>query len=144
MKKSGIILIAFMILACGCAKQQQDPRINLREGVASDTLGSNIVTKPVTHAFSALIGERIEVTKAVTRRNDGGFMELHVEGYNNSYNTTRFQYKVEWLDADGLVIESKTSTWLPKSAAGKSTFSILDKAPRLNAVDFRMNTRKWE
>jgi uncharacterized protein YcfL len=144
MKKSVIMLIAFMILVCGCGQQQQDPRIKLQEGVASDTLGSNIVTKPVRHAFSALIGERVEVTRAVTRRNDAGFLELHVEGYNNSYNTERFQYRVEWLDDDGIVIGTKTTTWLPASAAGKSTFTITATAPRMEAVGFRMNTRNQE
>jgi len=144
MKKTGIMLIVLMVLACGCTKQQQDPRINLQEGVGSDTLGSNIVTKPVLRAFSALIGERIDITNAVMRRNTGGFMELHIEGYNNSYNTERFQYKIEWVDADGIVVDTNTSVWKPMSAAGKSTFNITDAATRPQAVDFRMNTRNQE
>lgn len=144
MKKLGIMLIAFTILVSGCGQKQQDARIKLQEGVASDTLGSNIVTKPVQHAFSALIGERIEITRAVTRRNNGGFLELQVEGYNNSFNTERFQYRVEWVDADGLLVGTKTTTWLPASAAGKSTFTITAAAPRVEAVDFRMNTRNQE
>ena len=143
MKKTGILLIALMVLACGCSKTT-DSRIHMREGVGSDTLGSNIVTRPVTHAFSALIGEGLEVTEAVTRRNDAGFLELYVTGYNKSYDTKRFQYKVEWLDADGLPVGTKTSTWLPMSATGKNIFSFKVVAPRTEAVDFRMDTRKWE
>jgi uncharacterized protein YcfL len=143
MKKLGLLLIALMVFAIGCQKQN-DSRIHVREGVASDTLGSNIVTRPVTHAFSALIGEGIVVTKAVTRRNDAGFLELYVNGQNQSYDTKRFRYKVEWLDADGIVIETKTSVWLPFSAMGKSPFTIKAVAPRTQAVDFRMDTRKWE
>jgi len=143
MKKLGLLLIALMVFAFGCQKQN-DSRIHVREGVASDTLGSSIVTRPVTHAFSALIGEGIVVTKAVTRRNDAGFLELYVNGQNQSYNTKRFRYKVEWLDADGIVIETKTSVWLPFSAMGKSPFTIKAVAPRTQAVDFRMDTRKWE
>ena len=144
MKKLGTLFITFLILVCGCAKPQHDSRIHLREGVGSDTLESNIVTKPVTHAFSALIGERLEVSEAVTRRNQAGLLELYVTGYNNSYDTVRFRYRVEWLDADGLPIETKTSTWLPMSATGKTTFSFKVVAPRSNAVDFRMETRTWE
>ena len=143
MKKLGLMLIMLMVFAFGCQKQN-DSRIHVREGVASDTLGSNIVTRPVTHAFSALIGEGIVVTKAVTRRNDAGFLELYVNGQNQSYDTKRFRYKVEWLDADGIVIETKTSVWLPFSAMGKSPFTIKAVAPRTQAVDFRMDTRKWE
>jgi len=143
MKKLEFVLIALTVFAFGCHKQN-DSRIHVREGVASDTLGSNIVTRPVTHAFSALIGEGIEVAKAVTRRNDAGFLELYVNGYNKSYDTKRFRYRVEWLDADGIVIETKTSVWLPMSAMGKSPFTIKSVAPRPQAVDFRMDTRKWE
>ena len=143
MKKLRLLLIALTVFAFGCQKQN-DSRIHVREGVASDTLGSNIVTRPVTHAFSALIGEGIVVTKAVTRRNDAGFLELYVNGQNQSYDTKRFRYKVEWLDADGIVIETKASVWLPFSATGKSPFTIKSVATRTQAVDFRMDTRKWE
>jgi uncharacterized protein YcfL len=143
MKKLGFLLITLTVLACGCSKTQ-DSRIHMREGVGSDTLGSNIVTRPVTHAFSALIGEGLEVTEAVTRRNDAGMLELYVTGFNKSYDTKRFRYKVQWLDADGLPVETKSSTWLPMSATGKTTFSFKVVAPRTNAVDFRMDTRKWE
>ena len=143
MKKLGFVFLVLIVIASGCHKQS-DSRIHVREGIASDTLGSNIVTRPVAHAFSALIGEGIEVTNAVMRRNDGGFLELHISGRNKSYNTKRFRYRVEWLDEDGLLIETKTTTWLQMSAMGKSPFSFKVVAPRTNAVDFRMDTRKWE
>jgi len=144
MKKLGLMLIVMMVLILGCGKKQQDPRIKVQEGVASDTLGSNIVTKPVRHAFSALVGDRIEVTQAVTRRNNAGIMELQIKCRNKSYNTERFQYKVEWVDADGFVINSSAVVWLPKSVAGKSTETIIAAAPSDKAVDFRMNTRNQE
>ncbi len=143
MKKLEFVLIVLIVFASGCQKQN-DSRIHVREGVASDTLGSNIVTRPVVHAFSALIGEGIEVTQAVTRRNDAGFLELYVNGHNKSFGTKRFRYRVEWLDEDGLMIETKTSVWLPFSAMGKSPFTIKAVAPRPQAVNFRMDTRKWE
>lgn len=142
MKKLGLVLIALMVVGCG--SKQNDSRVHVREGIASDTLGSNIVTRPVVHAFSALVGDGIEVTKAVTRRNDAGFLELYVNGHNKSYKTKRFRYRVEWLDADGILVETKTSVWLPFSAMGKSPFTFKAVATRTQAVDFRMDTRKWE
>jgi uncharacterized protein YcfL len=144
MRQIGFIMIFGTLLISACSSHKNDPRVHVREGVASDTLGSNIVTRPVRHAFSALVGDGIEITEAVTRRNDAGFLELYVTGVNKSYNTKRFRYRVEWLDADGLLIETKTSTWLPMSATGKTPFSFKVTAPRTNAVDFRMDTRKWE
>ena len=144
MKQIGFILIVGTLLIPGCSKPNTDDRILVREDVASDTIGHNIVTKPIKHAFSALVGDGIEITEAVTRRNDAGFLELYVMGFNKAYDTKRFQYKVEWLDADGLLIETKASTWKLFSATGKNRFSITERATRTNAADFRMDTRKWE
>jgi uncharacterized protein YcfL len=144
MKRLGIILMMLAIIWCGCSSKSGDERIHVREGIGSDTLASNIVTRPVARAFSVLIGEGIQITKATTIRNDAGFMEVHVEGFNNSYNTKRFRYRVEWLDSNGFVLETKTSVWLPMSTMGKSPFSFKVVSPRTEAVDFRMDTRKWE
>ncbi len=140
---TNILFFVVAVVITGCS-EQHDSRIHLREEVRSDSLIDNIVTRPVAHAFSALIGEGIEITEAVTKRNDAGFLELHVNGYNRSYQTRRFKYRVEWLDEDGLLIQSKTSVWLRTSAMGKSPFSFKAVAPTPKAVNFRMDTRKWE
>ena len=135
-----LLFLAFTLTAC----DQQPAKIHVREGIKSDDLASNIVTSPVAHAFSALIGEGIEIDEAILAKNDTGFLELNINGHNRSYNTKRFRYKIEWLDANGLMIQTKTSTWLPASATGKSSFSLKAVAPRVEAVNFRMDTKKWE
>ncbi|MDH4241287.1 MAG: YcfL family protein [Phycisphaerae bacterium] len=135
-----LLVLAFTFTAC----EQQPAKIHVREGIRSDDLASNIVTRPVAHAFSVLIGEGIEIDDAILMKNDSGFLELNINGHNRSYNTKRFRYRVEWLDANGIMIQTKTSTWLPASAMGKSSFSLKAVAPRVEAVDFRMDTKKWE
>jgi uncharacterized protein YcfL len=135
-----LAVLVFTFAAC----DQQPAQIHVREGIRSDDLGNNIVTRPVVQFFSALIGEGIEIDEAILGRNDTGYLELNINGHNRSYNTKRFRYKIEWLDANGLMIQTKTSTWLPASATGKSSFSLKAVAPRENAVDFRMDTKKWE
>ena len=136
------ILLVAIALGLPACYQPKDQRVNVKQDIRSDTLENNIVTKPVVHAFSFLIGEGIEIKRAVTYKNKDGFMELEVSGYNRSFNPLRFEYKVEWLDSAGLVIDSTTSKWLLTSAAGKSDFAIKSVAPRTGAVDFRLNTRK--
>ncbi len=144
MKKLILFYVSAVFLAIGCGEERGDSRIKVREGVGSDNIVSNVVTRPVAKAFSALIGEGIEIDEAILRRNNAGFLELHVNGHNKSYSTKKFRYRVEWLDSDGLVVETKTSVWLRTSAMGKSPFSFKVVAPRTEAVDFRMDTRKWE
>jgi len=139
---TNILLFGIAVMITGC--HERDPRIHLRPEVRSDSLIDNIVTRPVAYAFSALIGEGIEITEAITRRNNAGFLELYVNGFNRSYQTRRFKYRVEWLDEDGLLIQTKTSVWLRTSAMGKSPFSFKVVAPTPKAVNFRMDTKKWE
>jgi len=139
-----ILLIVIAVVMTGCFEQQHDSRIKLRSDVGSDNLVDNLVTRPVAFAFSALIGEGIEITQAIMRRNKGGFLELNINGFNNSQFTKKFRYRVEWLDENGLLIQSKTSVWLPGSAMGKSPFSLKAVAPRAEAINFRMDTKKWE
>ncbi len=143
MKVLILFLVTLTVLMAGCTPQA-DQRVNVREEVASDTIASNIVTRPVAYAFSAIIGEGIVIDKAFTKRNDSGLLEVYVNGFNKSVGTKRFRYRVEWLDENGQIIETKTSVWLPMSAMGKQPFSFKVVAPRPEAVNFRMDTRKWE
>ena len=139
---TNILLFAALFALTSCYEQKGP--IHLRTEVRSDDLGNNIVTRPVAFAFSALIGEGIEINEAVLRRNKGGFLELHIYGFNRSQFTKRFKYRVGWLDQDGMLIQTKTSIWHRMSAMGKSPFSFKVVAPRREAVNFRMDTRKWE
>ena len=139
---TNILLFTAVLALTGCYEQKD--QIHLRTEVRSDDLGNNIVTRPVAFAFSALIGEGIEVNQAFTRINKGGFLELYVNGYNRSQFTKKFQYRIEWIDQYGQLIQTKTSVWHRMSAMGKSPFSFKVVAPRKEAVNFRMDTRKWE
>ena len=133
--------VAMVFISCN---EPPGSKMHLRAGVGNDDVVDNVVTRPVAYAFSALIGEGIEINEAVMRRNKGGFLELNVNGTNNSQHTKKFQYRVEWLDQDGVLIQTKTSVWQRMSAMGKSPFSFKVVAPRKEAVSFRMDTRKWE
>jgi uncharacterized protein YcfL len=138
MLKSLLVLVACGLFGCA----NEDKRVIMAEGVRSDDLATNIVTKPIIHAFSAIIGEGVEIDRAVTYTNKDGFMQLEVAGHNRAFNPIRFEYKVEWLDKNGMVIDSATNKWLLTSAPAKAPFAIKAVAPRTDAVDFRMNTRK--
>ena len=67
---TNILLFAAAVALISC-DEPQGSKIHLRADVKSDNLVDNIVTRPVAYAFSALIGEGIEVTEAVMRRNKG-------------------------------------------------------------------------
>jgi uncharacterized protein YcfL len=144
MKTITNILLFAVALAFTSCNEPEGSRMHLRAGVGNDDVVDNVVTRPVAYAFSALIGEGIQVDQAVLRRTKGGVLELNINGRNNSQFTKKFQYRVEWIDQDGQLVSTKTSVWQRMSAMGKSTFSFKVVAPRAEAVNFRMDTRKWE
>ena len=144
MKKYFLLLffVAAAVLLNGCNKEYSDNRVNLDTGVKSDNLGNNALTRPVYGAFSLLIGEGIDLKDVKVFTNDAGFMEVQVTGYNRAIYTKRFDYKIEWLDKNGVVVDSKASVWTTVSAKSRTTFSFKAVAPSKDVVNFRMNTRK--
>ena len=136
-----ILLIVIAVAVVGCYKPT-DERVNVRPGIRSSDLGTNVVTRPFKGALSALTGEGIEIKDVKLFKNEAGFLEVHVTGFNAAMYTKRFEYKVEWLDANGVVLETKTSVWLPASAKAKSIFAFKAVAPRRQAENFRIITRK--
>jgi len=139
---TNIFLMFMVFFLLSCKEESSKSTIHLREEVRSDDIGSNMLTRPVGQAFSALIGEGIEIRDVKLVRNDSGFPEVHILGYNRSPGKKRFEIKVEWLDKNGFMIDTKTTTWLPVSAMGHSEFNYKAVAPRQDATDYRIDTRK--
>ncbi len=145
MKMIIVMLGALLIAMSGCQHQQPaDARVHTREGVGSDSLGRNIVTRPIQEALDKITGRGIVISNVLTSRNNSGLLDVQVNGYNESMDPKRFRYRFEWLDESGRILETKTSTWLPFSVMGNASFSIKATAPRPQAANFRMDTRRWE
>jgi len=145
MKNLIILYVMVMLFGVGCGPKSSDERVHLRSGISGDSLGNNIITRAIRDAFESLTGAGIVVDKAVMNRdNNADLLQIFITGHNKSSKTKRFRYKVEWLDADELLIDTRASVWLPMSAMGKSEFQIKSVAPRPEAVNFRMDTRQWE
>ena len=136
-----VLFFAAAVMLAGCY-EPRDARVNVAEEVRSDSIGSNLVTRPIAGALSALLGEGIEIQDVKTGQNNAGIMVLQISGYNKATSIKRFDYKVEWLDESGFIIESQASKWLPMSASPKSSFSFSAVAPSKDAADLKIDTRK--
>ncbi len=139
-KLFSVILLASVFL-CGCS-QQQDERVHLGQGVGSDSFTTTPLVRPIAYVISDLIGQGLTAVDVTQRTGKGGFLEVFITLKNDSYRTKQFQYKFEWLDAQGAIIDTKTSVWLPYSIGGNATSSIRGIAPRADAASFRVVTRK--
>ena len=142
MLKSKIFIVCILTLVLGgCSSKTSDERINMGKGVGGDTLTNNIVTRPFAAVISALLGQGVDITEVIEARTPEGYLDVQMKGYNKAHVTKRFDYRVEWLDSNGMVIPTKTSVWIPVSAMRKSEVTFRFIAPRKEAVDFRMITR---
>ncbi len=139
--KNAVMLLSFVVLLAGCGGQQHDPRVSVQSGVGGDTLGSNIITRPIGEVVSFIIGEGISVDNIKEVRTPEGFLEVQVSGYNKSMFKKQFQYKAEWVDGNGMVIDSIMSKWMTESVPAKSSFSFKVIGPSPKAMDYRINTR---
>ena len=141
MKTRALIFFVFILSALTGCYQQKDPRVNLDADVRSNTLGSNVITKPITDLVNLIIGKGIVVREVKTSRNQSGFLTVQVRGVNESVAKRVFEYKTEWLGADGFVLDTVTDNWMPMSVAADSEFAFKVVATRREAADFRINTR---
>ncbi len=143
MKK--ILLVLFFVLSAailvGC-NEPVDKRVNLTSGVNSSSLADNILTRPVYGAFTLLAGYGIELKDVKVFRNEADFMEIQVTCYNSAVYKKRFDYKIDWLDSAGIVVDSKASVWTTVSAKSRTVVSFKAVAPTKEVVDYRMITRE--
>lgn len=142
-------LIIFTIAIGGCGKKAELSekekaleKVHVADGVGSDTATSNIIIRPVAYFISDLIGQGL-VAKDVTQRvGKSGYLEVYITLHNQSWRTKQFEYKFEWLDSADAILDTKTSVWLPFSIAGNTDGTIKGIAPRTDAANFRVITRK--
>ena len=63
-----------------------------------------------------------------------------MENLKNSYRT--LNYKFEWIDVDGMAIDSPNETWKTISLQGRETGTISTVSINPRAVDFRLKFRE--
>ena len=141
MKRTIVWIVVAILAATGCHKATSDTRVNVASGVRSDTPGNNIIVRPVAKFVSVVVGDGIEITDLKERRTSDDLLEVQLSGYNHAMSRRKFDYRAEWLDADGMVIDSIMSKWITFSAMPRSEFAFKVISPNARAQDFRINTR---
>lgn len=141
MRKTIVCVAAVALGMAGCHKATSDSRVNMASGVRSDSAGNNIIVRPVAEFVSVVVGDGIEITDLKERRTPEDLLEVQLSGYNHAMSRRKFDYRVEWLDGDGMVLSSIMTKWMTQSAMPRSSFAFRAIAPNPRAVDFRINTR---
>ena len=67
-----------------------------------------------------------------------GFLKIQVEVQNLSSSSQAFAYRIEWFDANGMIVNTPTSVWIDRQIQGGETLALTGIAPTETAKDFRI------
>ena len=84
----------------------------------------------------------IVVTDVRCVKNGVGFLTLQANIVNNCSSPLAVDWKVQWLDADGVEIDSVVSTWNARMLQPMEICGLKATAPSPSAVDMRLYARK--
>ena len=100
------------------------------------------------------LARRLEVVSLNGAINDNGLMEVQLEAINtrtgfwsglwsSMTGDTPYEvdYKVTWLNSQGMVVDSLMSTWRRVTVIPGETLSIHSVAPNQDCQDFRINIK---
>ena len=68
----------------------------------------------------------------------GEFLKVQIELENTTRSAKRFNYRFEWFDANGMQLNTPTSTYISRQIEGKESLFISAMAPTATAKDFRV------
>lgn len=69
-------------------------------------------------------------------------LKVDVEVLNTDTSPADIDYKFEWIDDQGMPVDSPTSTWLGKHLQAKETVSLVQIAPNPRCKDFRLKLQR--
>lgn len=81
---------------------------------------------------------RVQPVGINTATGPGGFLKVQVEVQNTTGSRHSFNYRVEWFDENGMIINSPMAVATPRTIEGGETLAITATAPTDRAKDFRI------
>ena len=90
------------------------------------------------------LGNKLYVTDVRCAKGSSEYLTFQANVVNNTRSELRVQWKVQWLDADGMEIESAVSTWNDVAVQPFDIKGLKGTAPRADAADMRFYVREME
>ena len=123
------------LLLTGCANN-----VNTYERADSQAMPSYVPDKRVITDNTLAATFRVVSLNQATVSGNLLKVQATVENLKNSYRT--LNYKFEWIDVDGMAIDTPNETWKTLSLQGRETGTISTVSVNPRAVDFRLKLRE--
>lgn len=94
--------------------------------------------------ISPNLGNRVYVTDVRCAKGASEYLTFQANVVNNTGYEMRVQWKVQWLDADGIEIDSLVSSWSSGAIQPYDIKGLKSTAPRADAADMRFYVREMD
>lgn len=118
-----VSLAGVAAISCGCVATNLPPA-DRRVTIAED------------------LGTDVFVTDVRCAKGGGSYATFQANVVNNTSHDLGVEYKVVWLDSDGVTIDSLVSTWNKVVLAPKDVQALKGTAPRPAAADMLFYVRR--
>ena len=88
------------------------------------------------------LGQKLYVSDVRCAKGTSQYLTFQANVVNNTDSELRVQWKVQWLDPDGMEIDSVVSTWNDASIQPYEIKGLKGTAPRMDAADMRFYVRE--
>ena len=109
-------------------------------GCVSDTSGIRIEDSRLV-VDNPRFASHFRISHHLKRKLDTGLTQVQLTMQNDDRGDVRFQYRFEWLDADGMTLEETSPMWHVASMHGKDKKVIEGVSESKEAADFRLVIR---
>jgi len=121
MTKMLLIALLLSVMSCAARTRAIDPRVTIIE----PRLGRNLI-----------------VTNVIAERDSGGLLEVQVDGMSYFKGYLNLEYRIDWLDQNGMLIPTTITQWTKFPAFQHAEFRFRTIAPSKGASDFRILIRR--
>ena len=136
--------LAACALGLGLALVLSGCRTPPSAGITVESYQKNSIT-----VNSKILRGWLNVTEVTAARGENDLLVAQITAQNTTQKDCQFEYRFEWLDKNGLAINTLMTTWIPISVSGMEKARMRAVAPSKAAVDFvlivrfRRSSERW-
>lgn len=124
-----IAALAGLALVTGCASTMNTVERSAPVGQRQMVNDKRIITDTGLNRAVRIVG---------VNETPGEFLKIQVELINTTSSLKSFNYRFEWFDQNGIIINTPTSTFISRQIEAKASLFISAVAPTPTAKDFRL------
>lgn len=134
------VMAVFLFVGCQSTSSENTGSVNTVERAEPVGRRQLLLDKRVIKDKS--LADELGVVAVNQVMTPGGLLKVQLEVVNQSSSYRRFNYRFEWLDANGMLLNTPASTWVTEQLEGGESKFISGAAPTPDCQDFRVKLIK--